>query len=137
MSLFPAAAREIEELHAVFAAWLGDAGRRDAGLFARIEAALAPDFAMVVPDGRRLARAKVLAALAAGEGAHGPGFAIRIENVALVAEAPGLVAAIYDEVQSGMTGPSHRRSTALFRAAPDGPNGLRWAAVHETWIAGA
>jgi hypothetical protein len=124
--------REIEALHDAFAAWMGPGG--DSAVFARFEAALAPEFTMVGPGGQRLDRTGVLDMLRSRAAAFGPAFAIRIEGAVLLAAGAGFVAAGYDEIQSNRPGPLRRRATALFRPDPAGPNGLRWLAVHETWL---
>jgi hypothetical protein len=127
--------REIEALHAAFAVWMGLGG--DDAVFARFEAAFAPEFSMVGPGGQRLDRAGVLAMLRSRRAAFGPDFAIRIDGAAALAAGPGFVAAGYDEIQSNRPGPLRRRATALFRPDPAGPNGLLWLAVHETWLSDA
>ena len=67
--------------------------------------------------------------------AFGPDFAIRIDSAVELAAGPGFVAAGYDEIQANRPGLLRRRATALFRPDPAaGPNGLRWLAVHETWL---
>ncbi|MCA3263485.1 MAG: DUF4440 domain-containing protein [Telmatospirillum sp.] len=128
-----AAIREIEELHAAFAAWMGPGAGPE--IFARFEAAFAPEFSMVGPSGKRLDRAGVLAMLAANRAAFGAGFAIKIEAAVPLAHGPGFVCVGYDEIQTGRPGPLQRRASALFRADTAAANGLRWLAVHETWIA--
>jgi hypothetical protein len=130
---FERARREIVELHDAFAAWMG-AG---ADVFQRFEAALAQDFSMVGPGAKRLDRAGVLAMLGGLRGAFGAGFGIRIDAFQPLSAGPGFVAVGYDEIQIGRPGPSQRRASALLCPDPVGPNGLRWLAVHETWIADA
>ena len=124
--------REIEALHDAFAVWMGPGG--DEAVFARFEAALAPEFTMVGPGGQRLDRAGVLDMLKSRKAAFGPDFAIRIEGAVPLAAGTGFVAAGYDEIQANRPGSLRRRATALFRPDPAGPNGLRWLAVHETWL---
>jgi hypothetical protein len=128
-----AAIREIEELHAAFSVWMGPGAGPE--IFARFEAAFAPEFTMVGPSGKRLDRAGVLAMLNANRAAFGAGFGIKIEAPVKLAQGPAFVCVGYDEIQAGRPGPSQRRATALFRPEPAAPNGLRWLAVHETWIA--
>jgi len=131
--LAAAAVRETRELHEAFEAWFRP-GAADAVL-ARIEAALAPGFVVVSPDGSQLARHELLALLRAARGCRGPGFRIAVEAAAPLHVAPPLVLLGYVERQRTESGETTRRSSALFRADPAGPNGLRWLAVHETWIA--
>ena len=58
-------AEEIVALHRVFEATLGAPGTDDAG---RYEAAFAPGFTMVMPNGHRLERAEVLVFLRGARG---------------------------------------------------------------------
>ncbi len=46
-----------------------------------------------------------------------------------------LVAATYEEWQSGEEKKDDRISTVVFCRVPEAaPNGLRWLHVHETWV---
>ncbi|MFN6954793.1 MAG: hypothetical protein ACK4PG_08360 [Acetobacteraceae bacterium] len=129
--LAPAAIREAIALHEVFEAWLST-GEAE---FARIEAALDPGFRMVPPDGRLVTRTEVLDRLAGAAGARGAGFRIAVEEPLVLAGPPGHVLLHYLERQWSGSGETLRRSAALFRADPSGPNGLRWLFVQETWVA--
>jgi hypothetical protein len=126
----PAAAcvAEIVALHQVFERALGAPGEDHA---ARFEAAFAPGFAMVAPNGRRLDRAGVLAFLAAARGSRGAGFRIAIEDVEVLHAAPPLLLMHYIERQWTRGEETARRAAALFRLEPAGP---RWLFVQETWI---
>jgi hypothetical protein len=124
-----ACAEEIVALHRVFEAVLGAPGQDDGG---RFEVAFAPDFAMVMPNGRKLDRAEVLDFLRQARGVRGPGFRIAIEDVAVLHAAPPLMLMHYVErqwLQGGIE--TARRAAALFRIEPSGP---RWLFVQETWI---
>lgn len=124
-----ASAEEIVALHRVFEAVLGAPGQDDGG---RFEAAFAPGFAMVMPNGRRLDRAGVLDFLRQARGVRGPGFRIAIEDIAVLHAAPPLMLMHYVERQWLAGGvETARRAAALFRMEPAGP---RWLFVQETWI---
>ncbi|MFM7346812.1 MAG: DUF4440 domain-containing protein [Tagaea sp.] len=127
---FAAAVKEIEELHAAFARWMG-AGD---DVFARFEASFAPGFSMVGPSGARLDRAGVLAMLRDRRGAFGPAFGIEIRAPVELASGPGFLAVGYDEIQVNRPGPLARRASAVFAPAAAAPNGLVWLLVHETWL---
>jgi hypothetical protein len=128
---FAAAVKEIEELHAAFARWMGPGE----DVFPRFEAAFAPGFSMVGPSGARFDRAGVLDMLRSRRAAFGPAFGIEIRAPVELASGQGFLAVGYDEIQANRPGPLARRASAVFAPDPAGPNGLVWQLVHETWIA--
>lgn len=131
--LAAAAVREVEELHAFFEAWLGGAGPRTDAALGRLETALAADFSMVTPEGRRLRRADVTGWLRDAHGAKGKAgpFRIIIREPDVLHVAPPLVSVGYVEVQHQGEAITARRSTALFRVQPDR---VLWLNLHETWM---
>ena len=133
--LLRAAEREIHELHDFFMTWLGGMRPRDQAALDRLEAALAPGFSMVTPDGRRLSRPAVVGWIAAAHGARGAAFRIWITDVEPLHVEPPHALIGYVERQHADGRDSARRASVLFRVDPSGPNGLRWLAVHETWLA--
>lgn len=126
--------REIVDLHEFFQGWLR--GELEPAAIGRLEAALADDFGMVLPSGRRLERRELVSGLRGQQG-EVPSLAIRIEAPVLRAAGEGWRLAVYREHQRSEDGENARISTVLFREDPDGPNGLRWVHVHETWAEGA
>jgi len=149
MVTLDACRREIEALHAFFVGWY--AGERND--FDRMERALGPGFEMITPGGERLDREEVLAAVRGAHGEHAAGaFDIEIRSVEPVDVREGVAAVRYEEWQTN-SGPdagsaggggtdaaaadratTGRISTALFHADPDAPEGVAWAALHETWL---
>jgi hypothetical protein len=123
-----ACAAEIVALHQVFERALGAPGRDET---ARFEAAFAPGFAMVMPNGRRLDREAVLDFLRAARGSRGADFRIAIEDVAVLHAAAPLMLMHYVERQWLGGAETARRAAALFRLQPGGP---RWLFVQETWV---
>jgi hypothetical protein len=121
-------AAEIVSLHQVFEATLGAPGAEDGG---RYEAAFAPGFAMVMPNGRRLDRAAVLDFLRGARGVRGAGFRIAIEAAEALHVAPPMVLMHYVERQWVQGAETARRAAALFDVAGPAP---RWLFVQETWI---
>jgi hypothetical protein len=119
-------AAEIVDLHRVFERVLG-AGQDDGG---RFEAAFAESFVMVMPNGKRLTRAEVLAFLRDARGTRGADFRIAIEDIAVLHAAKPLCLMHYVERQWVHSTETARRAVALFdvTAAP------RWLFVQETWI---
>lgn len=123
-----ACAEEIVSLHRVFEAVLGAPCEDGTD---RFEAAFAPDFAMVMPNGRRLDRAEVLAFLRGARGLRGPGFRIAIEDIAVLRAAPPLMLMHYIERQWVQGAETARRASALFDVSGPAP---RWLFVQETWV---
>lgn len=127
---------EVVDLHAFFEAWLGGTCPASVGLLSRAEAALAPSFTMVAPDGRRLSRADTLSWLRQAHGVKGRSgpFRIAVSEPEILHRAEPVVVVGYIEEQ--WQGPRHtrRRATAILERSPRG-DGWRWLSVHETWIA--
>ena len=123
--------REIDELHQCFEAWfLGSGGDLD-----RVERALGPSFTFVGPDGVRSDRSAVIAQIDGGR-AHTDALVIRITDHRLITATDDVVVAEYIEHHDLADRSNHRRSTVVFDVDPDGPNGLRWRHVQETWCDG-
>lgn len=127
-----AAEAEIRALHVFFEEWLSGRCPATPEALAPVEAALAPEFSMVAPTGRRLDRGAVIDWLQGTHGQRGAGFRIWIEEVSEIARGPGFIAMAYDECQSLAEGDTRRRATALLRPAG---GRLLWVLVHETWVA--
>lgn len=122
---------EIAELHAVFEAYFLGSASDD---LSRIEAALAPDFTMAGPAGNESTRKQVMSSLKAGYG-HASSLKITTSDYSLVHESSSVVVAGYIETHDLGDRSHQRRATVVFRPDEEGPNGLRWIRVHETWIA--
>ncbi len=126
--LTDAAAKEVVALHAEFVELF--TGRSSD--FSRCEAALAPDFRMVTPQGTCLEREAVLAGL---RSAHArPDFRIEILDIRPVWEQGEWVLLQYIEQQYRDGRTTRRRSTALFEAFAEAPCGVVWRYLHETWM---
>jgi hypothetical protein len=121
---------EIEELHAVFEAWLGGA---EGASLERVEDVLAEGFRLVSPEGIALERRRLIDGLHGARGRRGSSFRIGIREVAARALAAGLILATYEEWQEG-EGRKGRLSSALLREREGG--GFDWLHVHETWLPG-
>lgn len=125
--------REVQALHQFFEAWLsGERPNTDAS-FRRLDRALAPAFRLIHPSGDRRSRDDILTGL---RGAHGsrPALTIDIRNVQLRGNGARLLVATYEEWQQSADTEDGRLSTVVFARHPEGPNGLRWRHVHETWL---
>ncbi|MEU6713657.1 DUF4440 domain-containing protein [Nonomuraea sp. NPDC046802] len=115
---------EVVRHHEVIERWL--AGTMPRASFERFADAHAPGFTLAAPDGRLLSRAEVLEEVEAAYGRR-PDARIEIRDVTVVAGAPGLIVARYEEWQHG----EGRRATAVLEL---GAARLRWLHLHETWL---
>ncbi|MGE0007018.1 MAG: DUF4440 domain-containing protein [Parvibaculaceae bacterium] len=127
-ALFPAAAREVAEIHDHFVEVFTGRSRD----FSRCEKAFAPGFRMVTPGGRRVGRDEILAALARSRARHD--FRITIRDITPLLETGRDVLLHYVEEQYRDGETTRRLSVALFEAAPDTPCGVAWRYLQETWI---
>jgi hypothetical protein len=124
---------EIVELHQFFERWFAATLAPSDANFARVLTALAPDFALISPDGRLAAGATVIDWLRGGYGTR-PLFRLWTDKITVRHTGGELTLATYEEWQviNGVT--SCRLSSALFRAQGAAPNGVVWLHVHETWL---
>ncbi|MEM9893476.1 MAG: DUF4440 domain-containing protein [Actinomycetota bacterium] len=121
--------REIDELHAFFEAYfLGTTDSMD-----RVEEALADDFTIVGAHGLTSDRVATVDAIRDGH-EHMRSLRIVCSRHRLLAETDDVVVAAYVETHELADKTNHRQSTVVFRRDDDGPNGLRWVRVHETWL---
>ena len=125
------AIQEVIELHELFEAWFN--GRIPQTSFERLENALHPTFAIVLPDGQLRERSDLLAMLQAGYQGQ-PGMRVWVENPQFrpVDEGVGLV--VYEEWQVVNEETTKRISTAVLQHHPSAPNQVTWLHVHETWF---
>ena len=122
------AIEEVEELHRAFERIFAG----EATALERVQAALAPTFAMVPPSGQVVDRAQVLASLSGAVGAQP--ITIRILNPVLQWSRDSAALVKYEEWQDSGAGTTARQASVLFEIDPAAPGGLRWVWVHETWI---
>ena len=125
----PRPIEEITALHAEFGRWLRGEGEED---MSRIESALAPDMTFVTAQGAIIERERLMADIATTFGSRQ--LRIRIENPTAHWSTSDMILATYEEWHEHADYITGRQSTAVFRIDPDGPNGVRWRHVHETWI---
>jgi hypothetical protein len=126
------ARREILALHEFFVAWFRP-GPTTLD-FGSCEAAFAPDFRMISPDGMANDRAAVLQRLRQARGSQPPDFAIAISGLAPLWQQGDAILLAYVEEQYRSGSPTRRRSTALFTAEPSAPRGVVWRHLQETWM---
>jgi hypothetical protein len=126
------ARREVFVLHELFGAWFR-AGTTAVD-FSLCEAALAPDFCMVAPDGMVNDRAAVLQRLRQARNSQPADFAIVISAVEPLWQQGDAILLGYVEEQYRSGSTTRRRSTALFTAEPSAPRGVVWRHLQETWM---
>ncbi|MGI9666057.1 MAG: DUF4440 domain-containing protein [Acidimicrobiia bacterium] len=121
-------AAEVERLHAFFADWFADRGRRSIEEFS---SALDPAFYLVSTDGDRMSREAIVEFM---DSARGTGdVAIKIVNPMIHSDDGEIVVGTYEEHQVKRGVASERISTAVMRREEGAPGGWLWIAVHETW----
>jgi len=121
--------QEIEELHDFFENYF----RGTESSLERVEEALAPGFSIVGPDADESDRDQTLTALRVGQG-RATDLRITTRDHRLILEDGNTVVAAYVEQHDSPSGQTLRRSTVVFVVDVEGPNGLRWLRVHETWM---
>lgn len=126
--LAAAAAREIQEIHALFVE-LFTGRSRD---FSRCEAAFSPKLEMVTPEGRHVDRGQIMAALKRATARAD--FRITIRDIEPVREDARSVLLRYIEEQYRDGETTRRMSIALFETAKEAPLGVAWRYLQETWI---
>jgi hypothetical protein len=131
-----ACAREIQQLHNFFQAWLeGSLPATDAA-FARFTEATAPGFTLIGPDGSVAGRDETAAWIRTAHGTR-RGFKLWTDEHTLRAAGADWALCTYREWQTRDGVTTARISTALLVADSNAPAGLSWMHVHETWMAGA
>ncbi|MEM7346492.1 MAG: hypothetical protein AAF485_19800 [Chloroflexota bacterium] len=129
--------REVIELHQFFEGWLSGTLPNTEENFQRVAQVLAETFTMVSPAGEELDQPPMINYLRDGWGARSS-LKIWVDQCRILNETPELIVARYEEWQQVAGGEETVRvSTAVFRDAPDTPNGVTWLHVHETWATSA
>ncbi|MEO0681668.1 MAG: hypothetical protein AAF192_14780 [Pseudomonadota bacterium] len=131
------AVEEAHDLHRFLQDWLTGDRPRDG--FARFADAMAPELEVTSPLGTATGRDALLPEF---EGLHGAlaaqrdAFRIWVENAECRQVFGDVALVTYEEWHALEGATSARRSTVLYRRAPDAPGGVRWLHVHETWLPG-
>lgn len=133
MDLIARAQAEVVNRHHFFVEWFtGRAGE------AELEASLrafAPDMVMIETDANTIGRDDIVTMVTNARGKRPADFKIRIELISERLIGSDTVAVVYDEHQVIDGEKSARRSSAVFSADPDAPEGVAWRHLQETWIA--
>ncbi|MEM1201855.1 MAG: hypothetical protein AAGN66_01350 [Acidobacteriota bacterium] len=130
--------REVEGLHAFFQEWFNAEVDETDRVFERFSGVMGDGFVLVSPDGSVAERAPLTAGLrrAYGRWRGNPG-KIWIENYRFHRSGEGWAMVTYDEAQEVDGELKVRRSSALFGADPEAPNGVVWWHLHEVWLPAA
>jgi hypothetical protein len=131
-SIAESACEEVRALHAFFVAWFGGGAGAPAD-FSACEAALAPDFRMVTPDGEIHDCAAVLDRIKVARGSAAGDFRIDIIEPHAVWQSADAALLGYVERQYRGGRTTSRQSTALFTADSAAPRGVVWRHLQETW----
>jgi hypothetical protein len=126
------ARREVLALHEFFVAWFRP-GPTTVD-FGRCEAAFAPGFRIVTPDGMVDDRIAILQRLRQARCSQPPDFAIVISGIEPLWQQGDAILLAYVEEQYRSGSTTRRRSAALFTAEPSAPHGVVWRHLQETWM---
>ncbi|VVT27419.1 hypothetical protein [Hoeflea sp. EC-HK425] len=130
--LITRAQAEVVNRHHFFVEWFtGRAGE------AELEASLrafAPDMVMIEPDANTIGRDDVVVMISNARGKRPADFEIRVDLISARLIDSDTVAVVYDEHQVIAGEKSARRSSAVFSADPEAPEGVVWRHLQETWI---
>jgi len=132
MDLISRAKAEVINRHQFFVEWFtGRAAEAELEMSLR---AFAPDMMMIEPDAATIGPADIKAMITSARGKRPADFEIRVELVAARQIGDDVALVIYDEHQVIDGEKTARRSSAVFTADPDAPEGVVWRQLQETWI---
>jgi len=132
MDLIARAQAEVINRHDFFVEWFtGRATEADLQTSIR---AFAPDMVMIEPDSNTISTDEIVGMITSARGKRPADFEIRVELIAARQISDDVALVIYDEHQVIDGQKSARRSSALFSADPDAPEGVVWRQLQETWI---
>jgi hypothetical protein len=126
--------REVVQLHRFFEAWFRGELAQQRETFSRFEGAMHGQLSFVSPDGRAVARDRLIDAVWQAHGSWPAGDRIWIEDCEVTSEMGEMALVRYQEWQQQGAKSRGRLSTALLRRQPQAPAGVVWLAVHETWL---
>ncbi|HEY7687849.1 MAG TPA: DUF4440 domain-containing protein [Dongiaceae bacterium] len=130
MELPELAAREVVALHEFFVAWFRPGPAPD---FRLCEGAFHPDFRMVTPDGRLLAKAEIIQGIQALRGRLAASLTIDVLDIRTVWQEADAALLTYIEQQYRDGRTTRRLSSALLLREASAPRGILWRHLQETW----
>ena len=132
MNLIARAQAEVIKRHDFFVEWF--TGRAEEAELSVSIRAFAPDMVMIEPDANTIGMDEIVAMITSARGKRPADFEIRVELITARQIGDDVALVIYDEHQVIDGQKSARRSSALFSADPDAPEGVVWRQLQETWI---
>lgn len=132
MDLIRRAQAEVVNRHHFFVEWF--TGRASEAELAASLRAFAPDMVMIEPDANTIGRDEVVTMVTGARGKRPADFEIRVELISARSIDSETVAVVYDEHQVIDGVKSARRSSAVFSADKEAPEGVVWRHLQETWI---
>ena len=132
MDLIARAQTEVIKRHDFFVEWFtGRASEADLSASLR---AFAPDMVMIEPDANTIDTEEIAAMITGARGKRPADFEIRVDLIAARQLSEDVALVVYDEHQVIDGQKSARRSSAVFSADPEAPEGVVWRQLQETWI---
>ena len=132
MDLIARAQSEVVKRHDFFVEWF--TGRASEAELSASLRAFAPDMVMIEPDANTIGTKEIAAMITGARGKRPACFEIRVEMIAARQISDDVALVVYDEYQVIDGQKSARRSSAVFSADPDAPEGVVWRQLQETWI---
>ena len=132
MNLIARAQAEVINRHNFFVEWF--TGRAEEAELSASIRAFAPDMVMIEPDSNTIGTDDIVSMITSARGKRPADFEIRVELIAARQIGDDVALVIYDEHQVIDGQKSARRSSAVFSADPDAPEGVVWRQLQETWI---
>lgn len=132
MDLIARAQAEVVNRHHFFVEWF--TGRASEAELKASLRAFAPDMVMIEPDANTIGTDEITAMITNARGKRPADFEIRVELISARLIGSEIVAVVYDEHQVIAGAKSARRSSAVFSADPEAPEGVVWRHLQETWI---
>jgi uncharacterized protein (TIGR02246 family) len=132
VDLIACAQAEVVNRHHFFVEWF--TGRASEAELSSSLRAFAPDMVMIEPDSNTIGTDEIVAMVTNARGKRPADFEIRVELIAARQIGDDIALVIYDEHQVIDGEKSARRSSAVFSADPDAPEGVVWRQLQETWI---
>ena len=132
MDLIARAQAEVIKRHEFFVECF--TGRADEAERANSIRSFAPDMVMIEPDSNTIGTEEIVAMITSARGKRPADFEIRVELIAARQVSDDVALVVYDEHQVIDGQKSARRSSAVFSADADAPEGVIWRQLQETWI---